>query len=65
MYYLIKDDSSRVELTVIADLPGTDYINASYINVRTHTHTHIHNVKSHCSYLQGYRRPKAYIAAQG
>ena len=45
MYCLIIDDSSRVELTPVDDIPGTDYINASYINVRdahTHTHTHTH-----------------------
>ena len=30
-----------------------------------HTRVDTHNVKTHCSYLQGYKRPKAYIAAQG
>jgi protein tyrosine phosphatase len=38
-------DSSRVELTPFPNNPGSDYINASYIN--------------------GYKREKAYIAAQG
>lgn len=58
--FLFKDDSSRVELTPLADTPGSDYINASFINVII-----IMVLILNYYIIQGYKRSKAYIAAQG
>lgn len=32
--YFVSDDHSRVVLNAIEGVPGSDYINASHINVR-------------------------------
>ena len=45
----IPDELGRVRLRHGAQ-PGSDYINASFIDVGTHTHTHTHtHTLTHCS----------------
>ena len=36
LYYYNTDDHSRVRLNEIPGRPGSDYINANYIDVRSH-----------------------------
>ena len=59
-----KDDHTRVELKKKPDVEGSDYINASFIDVSiflifNHYNSWIHKI-------QGYREKKrVYVAAQG
>ena len=56
-----KDDHTRVELNKKPDVEGSDYINASFIDVSifNHYNSWIHKI-------QGYREKKrVYVAAQG
>ncbi len=38
-YWLLIDDYNRVKLSITPGEPGSDYINASFIDVSTHPHT--------------------------
>lgn len=59
------DDNSRVVLDIIEDDDSSDYINASYIDVRLWSSIVSNCIIGYCLSLQGYNRPNAYIAAQG
>lgn len=68
-----SDDHSRVRLRPLAgkDSKHTDYINANYVDVSASAGEHllrrlrVWRIWTRCSVLQGYNKPKAYIAAQG
>ena len=57
------DDHSCVELSLIDDKEGTDYINASWIDVSIMSHTIA--LIPHICILQNFRKTRAYIASQG
>ena len=59
-----SDESTRVCLQPIRGVDGSDYINASFIDVRPSLASFYLNRKDF-SFLQGYRYRKAYIATQG
>ena len=65
MLILCTDDFNRVKLKPVKDIRGSDYINASYVNVSqlSFSITYFHDM--HCLYLQGYMTNTKYIAAQG
>ena len=67
MYRLIThynaDDHSRVRLNEIPGRPGSDYINANYIDVRSHFKEVTSILTLH--HLQGYKLEKGFIATQG
>ena len=58
---IISDDESRVVLEELPWQTGSDYINASWINVTID----ISNKYYFYDYTQGYKHQNAYIAAQG
>ena len=45
------DDFSRVKLREIEDTEGSDFINASYVDVSHHTHAHTHTHMHACTYM--------------
>ena len=60
-YFALSDDHSRVVLSLQDNCSGTDYINASFIDVSIQL-----KCNSDCiTFLQGYNEKKAYIACQG
>ena len=60
---LLTDDSTRCRLKSIPGAKGSDYINASYINVRLQAMYNCHIYLY--SPTQGYYRAKEFIATQG
>ena len=62
---LYIDDYNRVKLQEIPEVEGSDYINASFLNVCRYA------ILIACSdflfnaWIQGYEKQKAYVAAQG
>ncbi len=68
------DDHSRVVLSLQDNTPGSDYINASFVDVNPQSHNHIfsliarlhisHTLTYHTS-SQGFNKPNEYIASQG
>ena len=62
----ISDDESRVVLDELPGLKGSDYINASWINVNINASSkYIYIYCIMCMIMQGYKHQNAYIAAQG
>ena len=60
------DDYNRVKLKEIEDVEGSDYINASYLNVNWYSNKVLYiNYIMNNIIMQGYYKQKAYIAAQG
>ena len=45
-----SDDHNRVKLLEVDGMEGSDYVNASFVDVR-HTHTHTHTLV-HCSLVR-------------
>ena len=67
MWYCV-DDFSRVELKEIKGKEGSDYINASFIEVsdfNVYLQYCLHSFLPDYPRVQSYSRPKEYIAAQG
>ena len=61
---IISDDESRVVLEELPGQTGSDYINASWINV-TIDISNKSTLYYFYDYAQGYKHQNAYIAAQG
>ena len=60
------DDHCRVKLKELAGVENSDYINASYLDVRsTLRDESLTTFVDFGSMFQGYQKPNAYIAAQG
>lgn len=62
IYTLCTDDTSRVILAAIPGKEGSDYMNASYIDVSTEC---LQQIDFFFLFLQGYNKPDGFIAAQG
>ena len=66
------DDHSRVVLDLLGELPGSDYINATWVNVSERLLWAQHDLTQVCASApppsplpQGYTEPRTYIACQG
>ena len=60
---MFADDFNRVVLKTLPGREQSDYINASYVDVRSRKL--LSNLITIILTLQGYRRRKMYIASQG
>lgn len=68
LVFPLSDDFNRVILTKSEEDGHSDYINASYINVREITRSCAIIQMGFCLYFnffQGFRKPRDYIASQG
>lgn len=70
LLFIIVDDHSRVVLSLQDNIAGSDYINASFIDVSMHGQYLTHRrapdfflVSPHC--MQAYQQPSGYVATQG